>query len=139
MAYVLEIAQAEHLKNIKPVLENISSAPPDVSIITEDGATVTTHKLLLVLFSKYLAGILSSQPELGGNTGVSVPARAIAVRNLLSILVEGSIFGANKEELLAAAKCGKVLGIELKNLQIGGKKKAAEINQQPSTTQHHQT
>jgi len=137
MAYVLEIAQAEHVKNIKPVLENIAGAPPDVSIITEDGGTVETHKLLLVLFSKYLGSILGSQPDQGGSTGLSVPGKGSAVRNLLSILVEGSIFGANKEELLAAAKCGKVLGIDLKNLQIGGKKKTGDIKTEtnkPSTT-----
>jgi len=131
MSYVLEIEQTEHVNILKPVIENLASEPADITIVTDDGQSVDTHKLLLMLFSSYLRGILGTHVERGHVTGMSAPVEGRALRNLLKILVDGAIFGADKNELLAAAKCGKTLGIELKNLQIGGKKNAANAQPDP--------
>jgi len=77
------------------------------------------------MFSRPLANILRDHHahETVGIPGMSVPMNAWAVRNLVRILEEGKVFAEDKEELLGVAKCGKLLGIEFNNLQIGGKKK----------------
>eukprot|EP00092_Neocalanus_flemingeri_P027379 GFUD01029694.1.p1 GENE.GFUD01029694.1~~GFUD01029694.1.p1 ORF type:complete len:348 (+),score=114.42 GFUD01029694.1:55-1098(+) len=123
MSYILEFAQSEHVKLFKPVIENILAQEPDMFIMSDDGETVKTHKILISMFSRSLAGILSDHHECGGVPGLSVPMEAEAVRNLVRVLGEGTVFAGEKDELLGVAKCGKLLGIEFKNLQIGGKKK----------------
>merc|ERR1719186_1294619 len=74
------------------------------------------------MFSRSLASILSDPHGCVGVTGISVPMKAETVRNLVRMLGEGTIFGEDKAELLGVAKCGKLLGIEFNNLQIGGKR-----------------
>ena len=73
------------------------------------------------MFSRSLAIILRDYQETVGIPAISVPVTAWAVRNLVKILEEGKVFAEDKEELLEVAKCGKLLGIEFNNLQIGGK------------------
>ena len=75
------------------------------------------------MFSRTLASILRDHHGSVGVPGISVPTKAETVRNLVKMLGEGTIFGENKEELLGVAKCGKLLGIDFKNLQVGGKRK----------------
>eukprot|EP00092_Neocalanus_flemingeri_P073262 GFUD01090347.1.p1 GENE.GFUD01090347.1~~GFUD01090347.1.p1 ORF type:complete len:341 (-),score=117.50 GFUD01090347.1:13-1035(-) len=123
MSYILEIEKTEHVKIFKPVIENILTQEPDMFIMSDDGETVKTHKILISMFSRSLAGILSDHHECGGVPGLSVPMKAEAVRNLVRVLGEGTVFAGEKDELLGVAKCGKLLGIEFMNLQIGGKKK----------------
>ena len=123
MAFHLELEQNEHVRTIKPLVENfLAEEPADIFIITDDGETVETHKMLLSMFSRSLASILSDHHGCVGVPGISVPMKAETVRNLVRMLGEGTIFGEDKAELLGVAKCGKLLGIEFNNLQIGGKR-----------------
>merc|ERR1719186_351322 len=86
------------------------------------------------MFSRSLASILSDPHGCVGVPGISVPMKAETVRNLVRMLGEGTIFGEDKAELLGVAKCGKLLGIEFNNLQIGGKRQnnTADIKREAS-------
>ena len=131
MAYHLEFEKNEHVKVIKPLVENfLARKPADIFMISDDGETVATHKMLLSIFSRSLANILSDHQESAGVPSISVPMKAQEVRNLVRILEEGTVFGEDKEKLLAVAKCGKLLGIEILNLQIWGKfkRKGCSVN-----------
>ena len=73
MAYKLEFDQAENVDLLKPVLENVLKEEADLFIVTEDGDTVETHKILLSMFSRSLATILSVQSHGEGVPGLSIP------------------------------------------------------------------
>jgi len=142
MAYNLEFELSEHVKLLKPLMRDILEEEPNMFIITDDGETVETHKILLSLFSRSLANILSGYPQDVGMPVISVPMKARAVRNLIRILRKGTVFAEEKKDLLQVAKIGKVLGIELQNLQIGGKmktikgSKAIEVSRKDDENSH---
>ena len=138
MSYHLVYEQTEHVDMLKPLLEKIGKEEPDIFIVTEDGETVGTHKILLSLFSRTLSNILSGQPKDEGVPGISIPIKAETVRNLIKILEVGSTFNEDKEEVLAVANCGKLLGIYLENLQIVEKKAKKEGNRDKIMTKECQ-
>eukprot|EP00092_Neocalanus_flemingeri_P006491 GFUD01006997.1.p1 GENE.GFUD01006997.1~~GFUD01006997.1.p1 ORF type:complete len:353 (+),score=78.20 GFUD01006997.1:108-1166(+) len=124
MAYHLAFDKREHIKIIKPLVDNIlAQEPADIFIISDDGETIATHKILLSMFSRSLSSILNDHHEGVEMPAISAPVKGEDVRNLIRILGEGTLFAEDKEQLLGVAKCGEVFGIEFKNLQVGGKRK----------------
>eukprot|EP00092_Neocalanus_flemingeri_P036333 GFUD01039556.1.p1 GENE.GFUD01039556.1~~GFUD01039556.1.p1 ORF type:complete len:406 (+),score=98.92 GFUD01039556.1:19-1236(+) len=119
---MFRLQHTEHLELLKPIMLDILEDEPDMFIVTEDGDTVETHKMLLSLYSRDLASMLSDYPQGAGVPGISLPMKTPAVRNLISFLGEGTAFAAEKQILLEVARSGKALGMDFKNLHIGGKK-----------------
>lgn len=59
MEYVLE--QLDHGEAVKMFLENIVNTDPDMVIVTSDGKTVETHKILFTMFSPDLASLANAR------------------------------------------------------------------------------
>jgi len=115
MLYKVEFGQSEHFGLLKPLLENLLNEEADISIVTDDGDTIETHKILLSMFSRTLANIIKDNGYV--EQGITVPAKSETVRNLIKMLSEGAVFIKTKEELVSVKNCGNSLGIDFKNLE----------------------
>merc|ERR1712129_516779 len=116
MFYKVVLGHSEHFCLLKPILENVLSEEADISIVTDDGDTLETHKILLIMFSRTLAHIITDNGNV--EQGISVPAKSETVINLIKILTEGAVFMKTKDELVAVVSCGNMLGIDLTNLKL---------------------
>ena len=112
MAYKVEFDESEHLDIIKPMFENVLNEEPDIFIITDDGEIVETHKILLSLFSRYLASVLNVLPPGKGVPGLSVPAKAETVRMFVKLLEQGNVVFKGKEvDFEELTACGTMFGL----------------------------
>ena len=109
MFYKLVFGQSEHYDMLKPVLDNILKGKEDLVIVGDDGDIVKTHKILLSMFSKTLAGIIDENSE----QGISISAKSETVKSLIKILIEGSVVVSSKDELGNVVNCGHMIGIDL--------------------------
>jgi len=127
MFYKLEFQQSEHFGVLKPILDNVLNEEPDIIIVTDDNDIVATHKLLLSMFSRSLANIISKHGNL--EHGISIPARSKTVKSLIKILTEGAVVARTKDELQEVAICGKILGMDLNKLELENKRLEINLNE----------
>merc|ERR1719186_2431213 len=130
MAYRIEFDEVEYIDMLKPVFANVMNEEADIFIVTVDGDTIETHKILLSLFSRTLASIISVHPLGERVQGISVPVKTETVRSLVKLLEEGIVFVEDKDELSDVALCGQVLGIDLTNLAIVDQKHFDDIKRE---------
>ena len=133
MAYRIEFDEVEYVDMLKPVFANVMNEEADIFIVTADGDTIETHKILLSLFSRSLASIISVHP-LGGVQGISVPVKTETVRSLVKLLEEGIVFVEDKDDLSDVAFCG----IDLTNLAIVDQKHFDDIKHEELPTSHNE-
>ena len=119
MAYHLE--QIDQVCILRPLLKKITDGPTDMFIITADGDTVKTHKLLFCLYSKIFSSILG-ELNTAEVAGVSIPMPTILIRNMIRILKEGKAYANNKDALIEVSSYGSVLGIDFQGMQMGSRK-----------------
>ena len=65
---------------LKPLFELILSEEADIVIVSEDGDIIETHKILLSMFSKSLAGLVDENSV----QGISIPLKTEAIKNLIN-------------------------------------------------------
>ena len=130
MAYRIEFDEVEYVDMLKPVFANVMKEEADILIVTADGDTIETHKILLSLFSRTLASIISVLPLGERVQGISVPVKTETVRSLVKLLEEGIVFVEDKDDLSDVALCGQVLGIDLTNLAIVDQKHFDDIKRE---------
>ena len=116
--YKLQNTSESHTNYLSTILQTCSLASPDVCLITKEGHTVFTNKVLLVINSNMMAEVMvdNARDEM---IRISVPVSSNTLINLIKILSHGitnSDIKFNPVEVLAAAE---VLGMNLLNLQIG--------------------
>lgn len=138
MAYHLE--QTRQVDILKPLLTEITDEPFDMFIVTSDGETVETHKLLFTLFSQTFSSLLVGMNCLE-KVGVSVPMPAVLVRNMIKILIGGRAYSYKQDHLLEVSSCGSFFGIQFQEMQVGSKKqkqkrKSDVSNDKTSDKQH---
>ena len=119
MAYLLE--QTNQVTILRPLLSEISETVADLFIITSDGETVETHKLLFSLYSQLFTNILEDMKS-QDMVVVSVPMPSVIVRNMIRILTEGRAYGYHQDHLLEVSHLGSLLGIQFTGLQVGSRK-----------------
>ena len=119
MTFHLE--QTRQVAILKPLLTEITDELSDMFIVTSDGETVETHKLLFTLFSQTFSSLLGGLNCLE-KVGVSVPMPAVLVRNMIKILSGGRAYSYNQDHLLAVSSCGSFFGIQFQEMQVGSKK-----------------
>jgi len=128
--YKLQNTPQTHTNYLTTVLQACTLSPPDVCLITLDGHTVFTNKVLLAMNSNIMAEMMTDnvREEI---VKISVPISANTLVNLVKILSHGitnSEVKFNPMEILAAAE---ILGISLVDLQIGkeGEEKKRNLDQ----------
>ena len=114
MFYKLVFGQSEHFDLLKPVLDNILQGKEDLVIVGDDGGIVETHKILFIIFSKTMTGIIDEH----SGQGISIPAKSETVRNLIRILTEGTVIVSSRDELENVVNCGQIIGIDFTKLEI---------------------
>ena len=119
MSYLLE--QTNQVTILRPLLSEISETVADLFIITSDGETVETHKLLFSLYSQLFTNILEDMKS-QDMVVVSVPMPSVIVRNMIRILTEGRAYGYHQDHLLEVSHLGSLLGIQFTGLQVGSRK-----------------
>ena len=97
MAYHLE--QIDQVRILRLLLKKITDEPTDIFIITADGDTIETHKLLFCLYSKIFSRLLGDF-NTSEVAAVTIPMPTILVRNMIRILQEGKAYANNKDALL---------------------------------------
>merc|ERR1712129_630996 len=110
MAYLLE--QLHHPDILSSLLESCLAFAPDMVIVTDDGQTVETHKILFTVFSPTLARLLSNQKYSSEQCWVFLPAGESVARSLVGLLAEGKTFTTRQEDLKDIVSVGKNLGID---------------------------
>ena len=65
-------------------LEGWTAGPPDLVLVSSEGATVPTHRMLLCLHSRLAASLLTAD-----STAISLPASTTALTCLINILQRG--------------------------------------------------
>merc|ERR1712129_164347 len=132
MDYLLE--QLHHPDVLSSLLESFLASSPDMVIVTDDGQTVETHKILFTVFSPTLASLLSSQQQSSEQCWLFLPAGESVARSLVGLLAEGKTFTTRQEDLEDIVSVGKNLGIDfelgwgLKN-RGGGKVKITKVEE----------
>ena len=116
--YKLQNTSESHTNYLSTILQTCSLASPDVCLITKEGHTVFTNKVLLVINSNMMAEVMvdNARDEM---IRISVPVSSNTLINLIKILSHGitnSDIKFNPMEVLAAAE---VLGITILDLHIG--------------------
>jgi len=99
-------------------LANQHQTEPDVTLISEDGLAVPTHRALLALQSKFLTRLISSLPCCTKNSSISVPFNGNVLRNLLAVIGSGLSLGLNKKDLLGVQYAADLLQIPLGHLEV---------------------
>ena len=124
MNFHLESEFGDHFDCILNALQDSQNVDPDIFFITEDGSKVFTHKILLVMYSPTLKNILKESDSSSSDIpGIFIPtATAPDLMNLLQILTEGVAFATESQALLKVGKIAKLLGIVLKDMQLGNRK-----------------
>jgi len=123
MKFQLENENGDHFECISSAFQDFRNVDPDIFFITEDGIKVFTHKILLIMYSPTLKTMLKESDDSSDVTGISVPtATATDLMNLIQVLSEGVAFATEKQSLLKIGKIAKLLGIVLKDMQLGNRR-----------------
>ena len=117
-AYLLENQASAHSSTILETLQTWSEDPPDVHLISSQGALLQTHQVFLKLYSPLLNLALTNLPS-GSVPSIFIPASTASLVNLVRILSTGVTISDQKEDLLDVASTAAMLGIFLKGMQFG--------------------
>ena len=127
MEYTVQQAEDFRVSHVlNQVLAGIASNTPDMVIVTGDGE-IQTQKMLFSLYSKSFAELFANQPTSLEPVTIFLPGTTAIVTLLIEILTKGKAFSGDKEELLDAGRLGRLLGIQLRDLQMGSKLKENKI------------
>eukprot|EP00092_Neocalanus_flemingeri_P033752 GFUD01036697.1.p1 GENE.GFUD01036697.1~~GFUD01036697.1.p1 ORF type:complete len:367 (+),score=74.70 GFUD01036697.1:172-1272(+) len=120
MAYLLENQPLSHSNALLETLQAWSEMESDVHLISNQGAVLQTHRVYLKLYSKVLDSALENfSSEIVPS--IFIPASTASLVNLMKILSTGVSISENKEDLLDVINTAELLGITLKDIQIGTK------------------
>eukprot|EP00092_Neocalanus_flemingeri_P010726 GFUD01011554.1.p1 GENE.GFUD01011554.1~~GFUD01011554.1.p1 ORF type:complete len:326 (+),score=87.01 GFUD01011554.1:56-1033(+) len=119
--YRIENTMEEHASMVKYAVVAWGEKQPDMYLVSSEGVKVYTQRILLSFYSKTLCEVLEN---IGDDlAGVSVPASSSSLTMVLKVLVSGSVIASSKADLLEVGQAAEILGIVLKDRQIGYRKK----------------
>ena len=96
------------------VLNSLTMERPDLVLVTPDGDLIWTHQILFTMHSDMFRSILGDMNKTG-DISMFVPASALEIRSLLSLLQSGKCSSSqNHSEVISAAK---IMGVTLKNIE----------------------
>ena len=95
------------------------TSPPDLCLVSKEGHTVFTQRILLSLHSPLIGSLLSSCPPDPRNLPtISLPLSSTSLINLLSILATGSSNSEGRFDLMELVKAAEILGVVMEDLQV---------------------
>ena len=101
------------------VMRQWTTSPPDLCLVSKEGHTVFTQKILLSLHSPLMGSLLSSCPPDPRNLPtISLPLSSTSLLNLLSILATGSSNSEGRFDLMELVKAAEILGVVMEDLQV---------------------
>jgi len=110
-------SQDTHITLLHNTVHRWSKKESDVQIISNEGCTIYTQRILLAFYSELIRQVLDSiNPE--EKPTISVPFKAITIKKLLSVLATGKAYSPDKGDLVEAAKAAKTLGINFLDWSI---------------------
>jgi len=98
-------------------LQSWAEMEEDMFLVSEEGHKIYTQRILLSLYSSKVRDIIKSFPL--DMIGISVPASSVSLGMLLKVLTTGSVISSQKMDLMDVGLAAEVLGVVLKNKQIG--------------------
>ena len=119
-SYLLENEAAAHSQAVLESLQNWSDEESDLVLISSQGTCIQTHKVFIKLYSEILSRALEEIPA-DGIPSIFIPASTTSVVNLLRILSTGISISDNKDDLADVVNTADLMGISLKDVQIGTK------------------
>eukprot|EP00092_Neocalanus_flemingeri_P000544 GFUD01000578.1.p1 GENE.GFUD01000578.1~~GFUD01000578.1.p1 ORF type:complete len:324 (+),score=102.93 GFUD01000578.1:51-1022(+) len=119
--YHIETTEADHTAMLISTVLAWTGKEADMYLVSEDGCKIYTHRILLSLYSKLVSGILKSFPT--DIVGISVSASSVSLAMLLKVLTTGAVIALDEMDLKEVGLAAEVLGVDLKNLNIGFQKK----------------
>jgi len=99
-----------HLASLISIIRN---SPPDLIIISEDGAEIMTWKLLFGFFSKTVSELLQNDDHKNNLVAISLPVEKEVVKTLFNMLESN-----NDHELIKANEAARILGIAVPKFKI---------------------
>eukprot|EP00092_Neocalanus_flemingeri_P038716 GFUD01042158.1.p1 GENE.GFUD01042158.1~~GFUD01042158.1.p1 ORF type:complete len:333 (-),score=67.93 GFUD01042158.1:3-1001(-) len=130
MAYLLENQSAAHSSALLETLQTWSELESDVHLISSEGTVLQTHRVFLKLYSKVLNSALGNfSSEMVPS--IFIPASTASLVNLLKILSTGVSISEQKEDLIDVINTAELLGITLKDIQIGTKNNSNLAEEKP--------
>eukprot|EP00092_Neocalanus_flemingeri_P007543 GFUD01008141.1.p1 GENE.GFUD01008141.1~~GFUD01008141.1.p1 ORF type:complete len:306 (-),score=94.59 GFUD01008141.1:146-1063(-) len=119
--YHIETIEADHTAMLISTVLAWTGKEADMYLVSEDGCKIYTHRIFLSLYSKLVSNILKSFPT--DIVGISVPASSVSLAMLLKVLTTGAVIALEEMDLKEVGLAAEVLGVDLKNLNIGFQKK----------------
>ena len=121
-AYSLENESAAHTAAIKASLHSWGEEEPDLHLVSSQGEVLKTHRVFLRLYSKLLNSALADIYA-DSIPSIFIPASTASLANLIKVLSTGFSLADKKQDLLDVIKTVELIGISLKSIQIGTKRK----------------
>jgi len=117
----LENQTLAHSNAILETLQTWSEQESDVCLISNQGAVIQTHRVYLQLYSPVLNSALRyiSSDLI---PSIFIPASTSSLVNLIKILSTGVSISEKEEDLLDVVNTAELLGILLKDVQLGTKR-----------------
>jgi len=119
-AYLLENQSDAHFSSIFKTVQNWTEQDPDVHLISNQGAVLPTHRVFLKLYSAVLNSALQDFSS-DSIPSILIPASTASLVNLIKIMSSGVSISDQKDDLLNVVTTAELMGIFLKDLQIGAK------------------
>ena len=121
----VEIDTSVHASTLRDIIDEVTRAKPDVRMLTLDGESVWTHRMLLMMNSSMFSRMMEDmKPLYTEEVTISIPIlRSETLRTLLTLLQDGEVFCQNELEYTEAKVASQILGISLVNLQIEWEKR----------------
>ena len=117
MSYNLAIPKDEHEPILQKALQYWNNQEQDVFLLTSEGDSIGTHKLILSFYSSYLRNILNDPVIIFGSEipSISVPASSSCMSSLINLLVTGEARGESNENNFGekVRELANVLGITM--------------------------
>jgi len=115
MSYTIQ-ESGSHQPRLVTILREMSEEEPDVFLVTQGGEKIFTKRLLLAMFSPYLASLLSDIPA-NDTPGVTVPAHTDTLINTIKVIVDGKVTCDDEDDLKDIIDVGNLLGFSFTGLQ----------------------
>ena len=118
MSYKVEITGEVYEASLRGALAAWSKQEPDVQLVSREGHTIFSHRLLLSFYSSHLQQILGDPVIMFSPrpASISVPASASAISALLRMLTCGEVETADTPDQVRAA--AETLGINIQNCEL---------------------
>merc|ERR1712126_768638 len=125
--YRIENPNSEHFDVLSSVLKDWLEMPPDLCIVSEEGAHIYTQKILLCFYSKYFSNLVATNADETICINIGASSKNLAM--MLKILTEGAIVTNNKESLFEVVQTAAEFRIDIdgKQIQIGLRKQNVKI------------